>query len=75
MLVSWFTVVSRPESDCKTTMTNATTLNEHSEDRPLADNELDAVTGGTKRKESGSFFEALAHAWGEALDKKAASVQ
>ena len=51
---------------------NLATLEDHD---ALADNELDAVTGGTKRKESGSFFEALAHAWGEALDKKAASVQ
>jgi hypothetical protein len=75
MLVSWFTVVSRPESECEATMTNATTLNEHGEDRPLADSELDAVTGGTERQDSGSFFVALAHAWGEALDKKATSVE
>jgi hypothetical protein len=56
-------------------MTNAATLNEHTKDRPLADSELGAVTGGTKRQDTGSFFEALAHAWGEALDQNAASVQ
>ena len=42
------------------------------EDRALADSELDAVTGGTKAQ--GSWFEALAQAWGNALDAKAASL-
>ena len=42
----------------------------------LADSELDAVSGGTKAKGSGSgtWFEALAQAWGNALDAKAASL-
>ena len=42
----------------------------------LADSELGAVTGGTKAKGSGSgsWFEALAQAWGNALDAKAASL-
>ena len=59
-------------------MTDAATARdrEHSNDRPLADSVLDAVTGGgSKRQGSASFFEALAHAWGDALDKQAASVQ
>ncbi len=42
--------------------------------RPLANSELDAVTGGTKAKGSGTWFEALAQAWGNALDAKAASL-
>jgi hypothetical protein len=50
-------------------MTIATTLNEHTEDRPLADSELDAVTGGTKS--TTSFLNALAHAYGQALNKAA----
>jgi len=58
-------------------MADAATVSdrEHTKDRPLADSELDACTGGSKRQGSGSFFEALAHAWGDALDKQAASVQ
>ena len=44
------------------------------EDRALADSELEAVTGGTKAKGSGTWFEALAQAWGNALDAKAASL-
>ena len=49
-------------------MTNAT-LNEHTEARPLADSELDAVTGGTKS--TTSFLNALAHAYDQALDEAA----
>jgi hypothetical protein len=47
------------------------------ENRVLADSGLSAVTGGTKAKGSGSasFFEALAQAWGKALDAKADLVQ
>ena len=44
------------------------------ENRALANSELDAVTGGTKAKGSGTWFEALAQAWGNALDAKAASL-
>jgi hypothetical protein len=49
------------------------TLDDHG---TLADSELDAVSGGTKAKGSGSgtWFEALAQAWGNALDAKAASL-
>jgi hypothetical protein len=45
------------------------------ENRPLANTELDAVTGGTKANGSASFFEALAQAWGNALDKQADVIQ
>ena len=41
---------------------------------PLADRELIAVIGGTKATSSGSFFEALARAWGQALDTQAATL-
>jgi hypothetical protein len=56
-----------------TSKLNHATLDDHG---TLADSELGAVTGGTKAKGSGSgsWFEALAQAWGNALDAKAASL-
>jgi hypothetical protein len=56
--------------------TNDTSKLDHAklEYRVLADSELDVVSGGTKAKGSGSWFEALAQAWGCALDAKAASL-
>ena len=58
-------------------MADAATVSdrEHTKDRPLADSELDACTGGSKRQGSGSFFEAPAHALSNALHKQAATIQ
>jgi hypothetical protein len=53
-------------------MINANTRNGHTEDRPLADSELDAVNGGTKG--SGSWLQAVAQSLGQAMDKQAQNV-
>jgi hypothetical protein len=60
-------------NDLKLGTTNQTSNFE--DHRKLGDAALDAVVGGTKAKGSASFFEALAQAWGNALDEKAARIQ
>jgi bacteriocin-like protein len=64
----WRKIMSKTS---ETSKLNHATPDDHG---TLVDSELGAVAGGTKAKGSGSWSEALAQAWGNALDANAASL-